>query len=152
MYMSCYIAHAWQMVLAHKPREEGSTAEHTKMLETSIYHHTYTFQVYISLFLSFKHFCVLCCVCSLSSPALYIVGTQFLLQLLCWSLYKHTNRFSEAANVHVLLYSSCLTDGLTTQSRRRKGAYTAEHTKVLETKKQWDIDLEDVRMMVYGHT
>ena len=79
----------------------------------------------ISLFLSFKHFCVLCCVCSLSSPALYIVGTQFLLQLLCWSLYKHTNRFSEAANVHVLLYirSSDLTDGLTTQSRiERKGS------------------------------
>ena len=80
---------------------------------------------------------------------MYIVGTRFHLRLLCWSLRKHTNRFSEAANVHVLLYirSSDLTDGLTSQTRiERKGSTQ----KCLKPRNN-EINLKTKNLKMYGY-
>ena len=72
------------MVLAHKPREEGSTAEHTKVLETSIYHHTYTFQVYLIVSQFQALLCALLCVLPFFSCFVYswytISPTAFVLE------------------------------------------------------------------------
>ena len=115
-------------------------------LSMSIYHHTYIFQVYISLFLGFKHFCVLCCVCSLLCEVRPSVRHE---------LYSKTCTFAASLNLFVCLYKlqhkSCRRNCVPTIYKAgEEREHTQQSTQKCLKLRNNEIDLEGVRMMVYG--